>query len=179
MFGKTEKKDKQTEEKSVQSEDKSIQNVESTSPTNMSSLDDMDKLFDQFLSNRWMKPFSWQWPEFSEFAKKSELRVPDCDVIEIDNELVVKAELPGIDKKDIDISVTENTITIRGKTNKEEKEEKGDYHRCEISSASFSRMITLPSEVDVEGTKAKMTNGVLEITLPKVETKKRHSVEVE
>ncbi len=170
MFGKAEKKD--TEEKSVQA-------VESNSSKNLRSLDDMDKLFDQFLSNRWMKPFSWQLPEFSELAKRSELRVPNVNVIEKDDDLVVKAEVPGIEKKDIDISVTENTITIKGKTSKEEKEEKGDYHRCEISKASFSRTITLPSEVDVEGTKAKMSNGVLEVTLPKVETKKRHAIEVE
>lgn len=172
MFAKTPKKETQTDEKSVQK-------IEPTSSNALSSMDELDRMFDQFLSNRWMKPFSWHMPDFSELSARSELRVPSIDVVEKDNSLIVKAEVPGIDKKDIDISLTENTITIRGETSKEEKEEKGDYHRCEISKAAFSRTLTLPSEVEVEGAKAKIANGVLQVTLPKVETKKRHSVEVE
>jgi len=172
MFGKTEKKDKEMEEQG-------IQKIDPSSPKTLTTFDEMDKMFDQFMSNRWMKPFSWQWPEFGELASRAELRVPNVNVIENDNELVVKAEVPGIEKKDIDISLTENSITIKGKTSKEEKEDKGEYHRCEISKASFSRTISLPTEINVDATKAKMTNGVLEIILPKIETKKRHSVEVE
>ena len=172
MFSKTEKKE-------TQSKEKDIQKVEASPVNTLKTWEDMDRMFDEFMSHRWLKPFSWRWPEFGELSALPEIRIPKVDVVEKDNELLVKAEIPGIDKNDVDISLTENTVTIKGKSSKEEKEEKGDYHRCEISKASFSRTVTLPSEVNVEGAKAKVSNGVLEVTIPKAETKKRHSVKVE
>ena len=74
-------------------------------------------------------------------ATPYEGKTPSVDVIERDNEIMVKAELPGVDKKDLDISVTSNTVTIKGSTSHEEKEEKGDYYRCEISRGSYSRTL--------------------------------------
>jgi HSP20 family protein len=100
-------------------------------------------------------------------------------VIDRDNEVVVKAELPGVDKKDIDISVTQNTVTIKGTTSHEEKEEKGDYYRCEISRGSYSRTLSLPADVDEEKTKAEFKDGILELTMPKKKKSKRHTIKVE
>jgi HSP20 family protein len=93
--------------------------------------------------------------------------------------VIVKAELPGVDKKDLDISVTQNTVTIKGTTSHEEKEEKGDYYRCEMSHGSYSRTLSLPADVDEKKSKAKFKNGVLELTLPKLKKSKRHTVKVE
>lgn len=105
-------------------------------------------------------------------------RLPNIDVIDRDNEIVVRAEVPGVDKKDISISLTDNILTIKGETKTEKKEEKGDYHRREISSSSFARAFTLPGSVDSDKADAALKDGVLEITLPKVATSRKRNIEV-
>jgi len=104
--------------------------------------------------------------------------MPRVDIVDRDDELVVKAESPGVDKKDLDISVTDNAVTIKGSTSHEEKEEKGDYYRCEISSGAYSRTLVLPSEVEADKAKANFKDGVLELTLPKLKKAKRHTIKV-
>ncbi len=84
-----------------------------------------------------------------------------------------------MDKKDIDISMTDHTVTIKGETKKEEKEEKGDYYRCETSRGTYIRTLTLPAEANSEKADAKFKDGVLELTLPKMERAKRRSIKVE
>ena len=107
------------------------------------------------------------------------MKVPKIDVINRDKEIVVKAELPGVAKEDIDVSMTDNTVTIKGSTSHEEKEEKGDYYRCEISRGSFSRTVALPGDVDADKAKASFNDGILELTLPKVERSHRKTINVE
>lgn len=93
--------------------------------------------------------------------------MPTVDVSETDTEIKVMAELPGLDEKDIDVSLAHNILTISGEK-KAEKEQKGEnYHRIERSYGSFSRSVTLPGEVDANKVDAKFKNGVLTITLPK------------
>ena len=87
--------------------------------------------------------------------------------------------MPGVNKDDLDISLTENTITIQGSSDRQEKEEKGNYYRCEISRGTFSRSVVLPSDVDEEKAKAVFKDGMLEVTLPKVEKSKRRSIQIE
>ena len=144
----------------------------------LSPFEEMDRLFEDYFSRGWMRPFRWEWPSLGEVAKPFEGKMPKVDVIERDDELVVKAELPGVDKKDIDVSVTENSVTIKGSTSHEEKEEKGDYYRCEISRGAYSRTVGLPSYVDSDKAKASFKDGILELTLPKVEKSKRRTIEV-
>jgi len=86
--------------------------------------------------------------------------------------------MPGIDKNDIEVSMSDNTVTIRGSTRKEEKEEKGEYYRCEISQGSYSRSMSLPAEVNIDKSEAKFKDGILELTLPKIERAKRRSIKV-
>jgi HSP20 family protein len=93
--------------------------------------------------------------------------------------VVVKAELPGVQKDDINVSVTDSSVTIKGSTSHEEKEEKGNYYRREISRGSFSRTVALPSDVDADKAKANFTDGILVLTIPKVEKSHRKSVTVE
>lgn len=80
--------------------------------------------------------------------------------------LVVKADLPGMDPKDVDISIAGNTLTIKGERKTEKKEEKGDYFFCETSYGSFERTLTLPEGVNTDKVHASYRNGVLEITMP-------------
>jgi len=144
----------------------------------LSPFEEMDRLFEDYFSRGWMRPFRWEWPSLGEMAKPFEGKMPKVDVIERDDEVVVKAELPGVDKKDLDVSVTENSVTIKGTTSHEEKEEKGDYYRCEISRGAYARTVTLPSYVDADKAKASFKDGVLELKLPKVEKSKRRNIEI-
>jgi HSP20 family protein len=105
--------------------------------------------------------------------------MPKVDVVERDNEIVVRAEVPGVDKKDLDVSVSDNAVTIKGSTRHEEKEEKGDYYHHEISTGTFSRMVSLPANVDGSKAKADFKDGVLELTIPKVGQSKRHSIKLD
>jgi HSP20 family protein len=141
----------------------------------------MDQMFESHFPRGWLRPFRMEWPAMSEGMAPFEGKTPKVDVIDRDDEVVVKAELPGVDKKDVDVSVTRNTVTIKGATSHEEKEEKGHYYRCEMSRGAYARTVMLPSEVDESKAKAKFKDGVLELTLPKQEKAKakRHTVKVE
>jgi HSP20 family protein len=139
--------------------------------------EEFEKMFDQYFSRNWMRPFDKDWPSFSSL-KAFEGKAPSVDVIDRDNEVLVKAELPGVDKKDIDVSVTSNTVSINGSSRKEEKEEKGDYYHHEISKGNFSRKLSLPAEIDESKTSATFKDGVLELTLPKLKKSRHQSVKV-
>lgn len=154
------------------------QDVQTTQPTRaLSPFEEMDQLFNQFMRRGWMRPWRFEWPNMPEMSLP-DMKLPKVDVIDRESEVLVRAELPGVDKKDIDISVGENAVTLKGETRHESKEEKGDYYRSEITRGSFSRTVALPSPVNGGSAKASMNNGVLEITLPKLEKAKRHSVSV-
>lgn len=158
----------------------SKQEVQKVQPaTAMSPFEEMEKLFEGRFPRGWFSPFHMKWPVLSEVAAPFEGKTPSVDVIDRDDEVIVKAELPGVEKKDLDISVTNNSVTIKGTTSHEAKEEKGDYYRCEMSRGSYSRMLALPSEVDEDKAKATFKNGVLELTLPKVKKARRKTIEVE
>ena len=145
----------------------------------MSPFEEMERLFEGYFPRGWMRPFHWERPSWGELGAPFEGKTPRVDIVDRDNELVVKAELPGVDKKDLDISMTDNTVTIKGSTSHEEKEEKGDYYRSEMSRGSYSRTLALPSDVEADKAKAKFKDGVLELTLPKLKKAKRRSVKVE
>jgi len=143
----------------------------------LSPFEEMDRLFDSYFSRGWMHPF--QFSSFAKTAAPFEGRVPNIDLIDRDDEFLIKAELPGVDKKDLDISVSQNSVTIKGSTRHEEKEEKGDYYRCEISQGSYARTLALPADVDEAHSKATFKDGVLQLTLPKLKKTKRHNIKVE
>jgi HSP20 family protein len=138
--------------------------------------EEMDRLFDSFLSRNWLSPFNYSWPRKQMFQSSLNTKIPTVDVIDRDNEIVVKCEIPGVDKKDLEVTMTDNSITIKGNTRKEEKEEKGDYYYREISSGSFSRTVSLPCDVNSSDTKSSFKDGVLELTVPKAKAVKRHTI---
>ncbi len=134
---------------------------------------DIDRLFDDFFGRRWLRPSAWERPFFAEMPA-----MPSVDVIDRDDEVVVRTEVPGYKKEDIEVSVSNSSLTIKGERKAETKEEKGDYYRCEISQGSFSRTVALPAEVDDKKAKATMKEGMLELTLPKIEKSKRHTITI-
>lgn len=129
---------------------------------------EVDNLFDRFLGD-----MGW-----SERAMRRQF-APALDISETDEEVVVRAELPGVDPKDVDINLTGSLLTIKGEK-KDEKEEKGrSFHRIERSYGSFTRSFQLPCEVEEEKAKAMYKNGVLDLRLPKTEQAKKKSVKIE
>jgi HSP20 family protein len=144
----------------------------------LSPFEEMDRLFDNFLHQRWMHPLRWGTSALPDFGLP-EMKMPRVDVIDRENEVVIRAETPGVKKEDLDVSVNENSVTIKGKTSHEEKEEKGNYFRSEISSGSFCRTVALPGDVDTNKAKAVFNDGMLELTIPKAAKSKRKSVKVE
>ena len=132
--------------------------------TGMPSLkQEMDRLFDRFGELKWD-----EFPTLGEWA-------PSLDLSETKDNLVVKMEVPGMDPKDIQISLQENLLTVKGekKQEKEEKEEKEErYHRVERTYGVFTRSVRLPVAVDGSKVNATFKNGLLTVTLPKTPASK-------
>lgn len=103
---------------------------------------------------------------------------PAFDVSETENEVVVTAEVPGIDQKDIDVRLSDGLLTIQGEKKQEKEENKKHYHTVERHYGSFSRTMQLPGDVDAEKVDATYKDGVLKVILPKTETAKARRIEV-
>jgi HSP20 family protein len=129
---------------------------------------DMDSLF-----RRFRKEFGLP-PSFLEFAETFSM-----DLSETESTLTVKAELPGIKPDDIHISVTDNTLTLKGETQEGSVEKSENYQRIERSSRSFSRTLTLPCRIKTEEVKATYKDNTLRIVLPKCAPKEARGVTVE
>jgi HSP20 family protein len=103
---------------------------------------------------------------------------PVVDIVENDTDITVKAEIPGMEQKDLDVNLAGDVLTIRGEK-KAEHEEKGDnFHRIERSYGSFSRSLALPCEVEEDKVEATYKNGVLSLRLPKSEKCKTKAVKI-
>jgi HSP20 family protein len=124
--------------------------------------DRMNRLFDESVRN----------VKTGDEALSSAIWSPAVDIYETDDEVVVKAELPEVNQKDIDIQIENNTLTLRGerKFNKETKKE--NFHRIERSYGTFSRSFTLPGTIDQEKINADYKDGILKISMPKREETK-------
>jgi len=104
---------------------------------------------------------------------------PPVDIYEKDGTLVLKAELPGVDAKDVDVRVENNVLTLRGQRNFDQETKRESYHRVERAYGSFSRSFTLPSVVDTQNIKAEFEDGVLQVTLPKREEAKPKQIQIQ
>ncbi len=152
--------------------------LKSTPMHALSPFEEMERMFGNMFSPTHHRPI-WSWPSWAEMGPMIEDNMPRMDIIERDDEVVVRAEMAGVDKKDLEVFVTDHSVTIKGQTKKEHKEEKGDYYRTEISQGAFARTSTLPCEVDGDKARAKFSDGILELTIPKLEASRRHTIKVE
>ncbi|UTW02962.1 Hsp20/alpha crystallin family protein [Amphritea atlantica] len=159
---------------------KKVQELEpAKSHQKLSPFSEIEQLFENFFPGHWMTPRGLELTNWPNFQLPSSMQSPKVDVINRDNEVIVRAEMPGFNKDEIKLSLTENSVTISGERKTEEKEEEGEYHRCEISQSSFSRTVGLPSYVDSQASKAKFKDGMLELTLPKTEKTKRIDLKID
>jgi HSP20 family protein len=115
---------------------------------------DISRMFDDFFSIKPSSMFEFEW-------------APAIDVHETDNSIHVKAEIPGMSEKDINVSIENNVLTISGEKNEEKKSENKKYAVCERRFGSFFRSIALPDGIKRDGIKAAYKNGVLDIEIPK------------
>lgn len=145
-------------------------------PRSLSPFEEMDVLFDR-LSRGLMSRMGF--PALGDMGWPFQAHAPKVDVIDRGKEILVRAEIPGVTKDDLHISLTDQTVTIRGETHKESKEEHGDYFRREIASGSFQRTLALPVEVVGDQASASFRDGVLELVLPKVERAPSRKVRID
>jgi HSP20 family protein len=103
---------------------------------------------------------------------------PAVDIYEQDNNIVLKAELPGVDPKDVDIRIENNVLTITGERKFDAEVKKENYHRVERAYGTFTRSFTLPTVVDSNAVKAEFKEGVLRVTLPKREEAKPKQIQI-
>jgi HSP20 family protein len=129
--------------------------------------DEMDRIFDRFEGG---------WPRFPRlFRRDGEFTMPEVDVRENTNSIVVEAELPGVDEKDLSVTVSNGMLTIKGEKKQEKEEKSENYHLTERSFGSFQRSLRLPDTVDDAKVMAKFDKGVLTVTA----TKKPEAVKAE
>lgn len=103
---------------------------------------------------------------------------PAVEVAETDGEVIVKMEVPGVDKDQIHLTVADDELTVRGETRKETEEKKKHYYRQEIRYGAFQRSVALPVEVDAAKAKAELKHGVLQVTLPKSAQPKAREIKI-
>ncbi|RMF86390.1 MAG: Hsp20/alpha crystallin family protein [Nitrospirae bacterium] len=130
--------------------------------------EEMDRLFDDFF-----RSFDW-WP-FERFASSTEGYLPRVDVAEDEENVVVTAELPGLEEKDIEVSLAGGVLTLKGEKREESETRDKEYVRTERSFGAFRRSIPLPCEVEEDKVKATFKRGVLTVTLPKSEAARRET----
>ncbi len=136
----------------------------------------MEEFFEDFPPRRWMEtfePFGWKRPRGIDMERSFRL-----DVIDRDKELVVRGELPGVEKDDVEVTISGNRLMIEAEREFEEVDEKEEFYRHELGYGKLMRTVALPEEVDVNNVRAELKEGILEITLPKIRAAERHTVKV-
>ncbi len=127
-----------------------------------------DDLFDEFFRGFGVAP---AWPEASRLGEFT----PRLDVRETDEELIVTAELPGLEEKDFEVLLEDDVLTIKGKKRTEHEEKREGYRHIESASGSFRRAIPMPSEIDADAVKATYKQGVVTVVLPKLPEARRQA----
>jgi HSP20 family protein len=122
--------------------------------------EEMDNLFERFFGEGWGPSALESWPARFGYG-------PRLDLAETENDVTLKAELPGVDPKEVDIRVEGNMLTIRGEKKQEKDEKRKDYHYVERQYGSFHRSVQLPSSVDPAKIDASFKDGVLTVTMAK------------
>ncbi|GBD27668.1 Spore protein SP21 [bacterium HR30] len=151
-------------------------------PVERAFVDPFERFVERFFADFPRLPWPRiEWPEMWRPLREFELKVPAVDVYEEGDDLVVKAELPGLTKDQVEVHLTDKTLTIKGEKQRSEEVKEKDYYRSERTFGSFTRTITLPVEVKADAANATLKDGVLEIRLPKTEEpgKRPRKIEVQ
>lgn len=142
----------------------------------LSPFEQMERQFEEFLRRPFSLLGSSWWPTRRLMAPEE--FAPSVDIYEENGDVVLKAELPGIKKEDIEVNLNDHLVTVSAVKKKEEKVEDKNFYRQERFYGSFTRSFEIPSEVKADEVKAKFQDGVLEVRLPKTEEAKKKSQKV-
>ena len=104
--------------------------------------------------------------------------MPAMDLVETDDHLVLRADLPGLDKEDVEIEVKDGVLTVSGERRTEQEDSTDGYHRVERAYGRFSRSLSLPQGIDADQVQADFDKGVLEVRIPKPAERKPHRVQI-
>jgi HSP20 family protein len=135
-----------------------------------SPFEELERMFNDFFQQRFFAP---AWIPHFKFPELADVSTA-VDMFEEGDNLVIKAELPGMKKEDISIDLRDDVITISGEKKSEEKTERKDFHRVERSFGSFTRRFRLPVDIKADKIEASFNDGVLEIKMPKSEAAKQN-----
>ena len=136
----------------------------------------MEEFLESFPPRRWMEtfePFGWKWPADIDYERAFRL-----DMVDRDKELIVRAELPGVEKDDVTVTIAGDRLMIEAEREFEEEDEQDDFYRHELGYGKLMRTVALPVEVDGESIHAELKEGILTVTLPKIRVAERHTVKV-
>jgi HSP20 family protein len=126
---------------------------------------EVNRVFDAFFGNGASRGANRRW-------------IPAMDLVETGDHLVLRADLPGLTKDDVDIEVKDGVLTVSGERKAEHEEKSEGFYRVERTFGTFSRSLTLPKGIDASRVEAEFTNGVLEVRIPKPAEAKPHRVEI-
>lgn len=143
-----------------------------------SVFEEMDRWFEEVFPHHWMAPF-WRHPGSSMPESVFGGRYPKVDVIDRPNEILVRAELAGVSKDNLHVTLSDNRLSIQASVRQEKTDETGHFHRRELSQGEFQRTLVLPCEVDSDKVKSSFNDGILELTIPKVEAAKRKTIKID
>jgi HSP20 family protein len=118
-------------------------------------------------------------PMFNEGELSTRTWAPPVDIYENENDIVLKAELPGVDPKDVEVRVEDSTLYLKGERKFEKETKEENYHRVERSYGSFARSFSLPNSINSEKVKAEYKDGLLTLTLPKREEAKPKTIKID
>jgi HSP20 family protein len=118
-------------------------------------------------------------PFYDEGESSTRTWAPPVDIYETENDIVLKAELPGMDPKDVEVKVEDNTLYLKGERKFEKEVRNENYHRVERSYGSFARSFSLPNSISAEKVKAEFKDGLLTLTLPKREEAKPRTIKID
>jgi HSP20 family protein len=125
----------------------------------------------------WFGRFGGEWP-WPRWTKEMRGWAPAVDLLDRKDEVILRADLPGLEQKDIEVTVEAGMLTIRGERKEEKEEKREDYYYAERWAGSFARSVMLPAGVDADKVKATFKNGVLEVHIPKTKEAKAKKIEV-
>ena len=126
---------------------------------------EIDRVFDAFFGSPIVDGRGRRW-------------TPAVDLVEGDDEFVLRADLPGLERDDVEVEISDGVLTVSGERKAEHEEESDGFHRVERSYGSFSRSVRLPKGVEADAVTAEFDKGVLEVHVPKPEERKPHRVQI-
>ena len=138
----------------------------------------VERMFEDLWARPWRSLMDFGWPRHRHLWTDLEATSPAIEISEDKNDVLVKAELPGMKKEDLEINVEERLLTIRGEKKKEEERKGEGYFYSERSYGAFERCIEIPRDVQSDKAHATFKDGVLEVRLPKTEEAKRKEVKI-